>query len=346
MKKNKIAVIIIISLALILAVFIFGVAIGSVYISPKHIINIILNSLFDVPLNDVNASGNNSVIILSFRIPRVILGFFVGASLGVSGAVVQSVLTNPLASPFTLGTSSGASFGAAIIIAFEAYFIGKFTLPLVGILCSVATIFAMILLANKLDKSFGSNTVILTGMVLSLFLSSIVTLIANIADEKYSYILRWQTGSLSGKNYFEVIVIASTLAITLLFFMFKSNELDILTFGDEQASSVGVNTKRSRFLLLIFASILSGVAVSFTGVIGFIDLISPNITRKIFGSKHILLLPLSAVIGGVFTVVCDIIARTVISPNELPIGVVTSLLGAPFFVYVYASKRKKRADNL
>ncbi len=343
MRKNyhKIILTAVISLAVIFIVFVLGVGIGSVYISPENVINVIFHKLFGAELNAENISNGSLAIIFSFRIPRVILAFVVGAALAVCGAVIQSVLTNPLASPFTLGSSSGASFGAALVIAFEITLFGKLTLPIFGIVFSIATIFTMIFLSDRIDKGLKNSTIILTGMVVSLFLSSIVTVIANTVGEKYSYILKWQTGNLVGKSYFEISIVSIVFALCFVRFFFKSSELDILTFGNEQASSIGVNTKKIKFEMLILTAVLSGVAVSFTGVIGFIDLISSNIARRIFGAKHIILLPMSAVIGGVFMVCCDIIARTVITPNELPIGAVTSLLGAPFFIFSYISSRKK-----
>lgn len=339
MSRSKATVLTAASVAAVFAVFILGTGIGSVFIPPAHIIRVIANAVFGTPLGDDIPSSSVS-IILSVRMPRVFLAFFVGAALAVSGAAVQSVLKNPLASPFTLGTSSGASLGASIVIAANITVFGTFTLAFSGIIAAIITMFLMVSFAKKLDRSLQSSTVVLTGMVLSLFISAIVSLIANIADEKYKQIMKWQSGNFAGRGWSYTILLAVVLAVCFTIFMLNSRELDILTFGDEQAQTVGLDTGRSKALLLILSAALSGTAVAFAGVIGFVDLIAPHIARKLFGAKHKLLLPMSAVTGGIFMVICDLIARTVIVPNELPVGVVTSLIGAPFFAYVYFRRRR------
>lgn len=321
------------------AVIILGTGAGSVFVPPVQILKIFGNKLFGTALGDVPASSVS--IIWDIRFPRVLLGFLVGAALSVSGAAVQSVLKNPLASPYTLGVSSGASLGAGIIIAGEFYFLGSFTLPAAGLVFGIAAMFIMVWFASKIDKSLQGTTIILTGMVMSLFVNSIVTVMANVQDEKYKQIMKWQTGSLSGKKWEYAAILAAVLAAVTVLMLFRSREMDLLTFGDEQARSVGLDTKREKVLLLAAAAVLSGTAVAFAGVIGFVDLIAPHIARKLFGAKHKVLLPTSALIGGVFMVLCDLAARTVTAPNELPVGAVASLIGAPFFAYVFFKKRRR-----
>lgn len=339
-NKRKI-ISVIISAAAVIITIIIAVGIGSVFIPPGQIINVFTNRFFDIPLSG-EISKNTSNIILSLRLPRVLLAFLVGAALSCCGAAVQSVLKNPLASPFTLGVSSGASLGAGIVIASGASFLGGFTLAFAGLSAGILTMLFMVAFSACLDKNMQSNTVILTGMVFSLFINAIVTLMANMAGEKYKQIMKWQTGSFSGRNWDYVKIMAAVLLICTIIFILESRELDGMTFGDEQAQSVGINVKRVKVLILITAAVLSGTAVAFSGVIGFIDLIAPHIARRIFGAKHKTLLPMSAVLGGIFTVLCDLAARTLISPNELPVGVVTALAGAPFFAYVFFRKQKRR----
>ena len=322
-----------------LAVIILGIGAGSVFVSPGQILRIFGSRLFGTPLGDVPASYES--IIMELRFPRVVLGFLTGAALSVCGVTVQSVLKNPLASPFTLGGSSGASLGAGLVIALELYFLGRFTLPAAGLVFGVAAMFLMVAFASKIDRTLQGSTIILTGMVMSLFVNGIVTLMANAKGEKYQQIMRWQTGSFSGKKWDYTAMLAVVFAVCFAYMLARSREMDLLTFGDEQAGSVGLNTRLSKASLMIVTAILAGTAVSFAGVIGFVDLISPHIARKLFGAKHRLLLPMAAIIGGIFMVLCDLAARTVISPNELPVGVVTSLLGAPFFAWVFFSRRKR-----
>ncbi len=320
-------------------VIIIGTCAGSVFVPPVQVLKIFGNRLFGTGLEGVPEP--NVSIIMTIRFPRVLLGFVTGAALSVCGTAVQSVLRNPLASPFTLGVSSGASLGAGIVIACELSFFGSFTLPFAGLSFGIAAMFLMVAFASKIDRSLSGGTIVLTGMVLSLFVNGIVSLMANAEDDKYKLIMRWQTGSFSGKKWEYVIILSAVFAVCFGYFMLRSGELDLLTFGDEQARSAGINTGREKAAALLVTAVLSGTAVSFAGVIGFVDLISPHIARKLFGAKHRLLLPMSALAGGTLMVLCDLAARTVVPPNELPVGVVTALIGAPFFAWVFFSKRKK-----
>ncbi len=338
--KNTKSIILLVSAAVVsAAVIVMGIAAGSVFIPPGQILRIFGNKLFGVDIGDIPVSSEN--IILSIRSPRVILAFLTGAALSACGATVQSVLKNPLASPFTLGVSSGASLGAGVVIAFEWYFLGSFSLPAAGLVTGISSMFLMVIFASKIDRTLQGSTIVLTGMVLSLFINSIVTLMANVHDEKYKQIMKWQTGSFSGRKWDSVLILAVIFAVCITFLMMRSRELDLLTFGDEQARSAGMDTKAVKASLLIVTAVLSGTAVAFTGVIGFIDLISPHIARKLFGAEHKLLIPMSAVVGGVFMVLCDIAARVLMPPNELPVGAVTAILGAPFFAWVFFSRRRK-----
>lgn len=328
-----------VSAAAVFGVMILGVAVGSVFVSPAQIIRIFGNMLFGASLDGVKETDIS--IIRDIRFPRVLLSFVTGAALSACGAAVQSVLRNPLASPFTLGVSSGASLGAGIVIACELTVLGSFTLPAAGLIFGIISMFMMIAFAAKIDRSLQGSTIVLTGMVLSLFINGIVTLLANAKDEKYKQIMKWQMGSFSGKKWEYVAILSAIFAVCFTFMLLRSRDLDMLTFGDEQARSAGLDTKAAKVSLLAAAAVLSGAAVAFAGVIGFVDLIAPHIARRLFGAKHKILLPMSAVIGGVFMVLCDIVARTVLSPNELPVGVVTSLIGAPFFAWVFMRRSRK-----
>ena len=319
---------------------IFGIGIGSVYVPPSDILSAISVRLFRNPMPE--GLGSTTVnIIMDLRMPRVILAFLTGAALSASGAAVQSVLRNPLASPYTLGVSSGASLGAGIVIAAGFTFLGQFTLAAAGLASALLTMFAAVAFTSRIDKSFESSTIVLTGMVISLFISAIVNLMANLADEKYKQILKWQMGSFSGRGWGYCAVLAVVSVICTAVYISRSRELDLMSFGDEQAASAGIDPAKTRRFLLIVMSVLTGTAVAFSGVIGFIDMIAPQIVRRIFGAKHSMVIPMSAMIGGTFMVICDIAARTLTPPSELPVGTVTALIGAPFFAYVFFRRRKK-----
>ncbi len=319
---------------------IFGIGIGSVYVPPREILSAISVRLFGDPMPE-GLESTTVNIIMDLRMPRVILAFLTGAALSASGAAVQSVLRNPLASPYTLGVSSGASLGAGIVIAAGFTFLGQFTLAAAGLASALLTMFAAVAFTSRIDKSFESSTIVLTGMVISLFISAIVNLMANLADEKYKQILKWQTGSFSGRGWGYCAVLAVVSVICIAVYISRSRELDLMSFGDEQAASAGIDPAKTRRFLLIVMSVLTGTAVAFSGVIGFIDMIAPQIVRRIFGAKHSMVIPMSAIVGGTFMVICDIAARTLTAPSELPVGTVTALIGAPFFAYVFFRRRKK-----
>lgn len=321
------------------ASIIIGICVGSVSVSPLHIFAAVKNAFFGAPLPE-DVPQSEVSIIAGIRLPRVVLSFIVGAAFSVSGAAVQSVLRNPLASPFTLGTSSGASLGASLVIVTGFSLFGSFSTAAGGAVFAVLTMFMMISFARRLDRSLQSSTVVLTGMVLSLFISAVVNLLANFSDEKYRQLMKWQNGSFAGRGFGYSAVLFAVFAVCFIVFMIRSKELDLLTFGDEQAQSIGVNTARSKTVLLVLASVLSGTAVAFAGVIGFVDLIAPHVTRKIFGPRHKLLLPMTALVGGAFMTICDVAARTLTSPNELPVGVITSIIGAPFFAAVFFKRKR------
>jgi len=276
-------------------------------------------------------------ILFSIRVPRALTAFFTGAALSVSGVIMQSVLQNPLASSYTLGVSSGASLGAALVI--SAGLSSAFLLPAAGFLFGLATVAAALLLSSKIDRSVSNTTVILIGVIISLFASGILNLLSSIDSEHAKQIWMWMTGSFSAKNYTNAAFCAVFCILGTIGAMLYSKHLDILTFGDLQSQAMGVSVKHTKTVLILIATLMTGVCVSFTGVIGFVDLAAPHIVRRVFGSKHKIVLPMSAFTGGAFMALCDYISRTVVSPSEIPVGAVTAILGAPFFAYIFFRNR-------
>ena len=200
--------------------------------------------------------------------------------------------------------------------------------------------FAAVGFTRRLDRSMQNNTIILVGMVFSLFVNAVLTLLSAAFREHLQQLILWQMGSFSGRDWSNVLVILPLVLLGVLFLCRYSREMDIMTFGEDTAMTVGVDTKRVKLILIAAASLLTGAAVAFTGVIGFVDLIAPHVVRRFFGAAHRWVIPLSALFGGTFMAVADLAARTVLSPTELPVGAVTALIGAPFFVYVYFRKRR------
>jgi iron complex transport system permease protein len=287
-----------------------------------------------------------AAILWDLRLSRALLAFAAGAALSASGAVIQSVMRNPLASSYTLGVSSGASLGACLVIFYGASLpvASSASLPVMGFIFGLGTIFLALAVSGRLDGQMRNNTVILGGMVFSLFINAVTTLMSIMARDHAQQLLLWQMGSFSMRGWPPVYILMPVAVIGVLFITHYNRELDIMTFGEGPAMTMGVNLRVVKRVLLVAAAALTGAAIAFCGIIGFVDLVAPHIVRKIFGAPHRYAVPMSAVIGGAFMVLCDLAARIITPVGELPVGAVTAIIGAPFFAFVYFRGRKKHAD--
>ncbi|MDR2166796.1 MAG: iron ABC transporter permease [Clostridiales bacterium] len=332
---------IIASIIISIFVLIFAITLGSVHIPFADILHIITHILFGADLPE-HIRPASVAIVANARLPRVALAFLAGAALSASGAVMQSVLRNPLASSYTLGVSSGASFGAALVIFFgiSLPFLPMMTLPALGFIFGLGTIILAIFVARRLDNQLQNHTIILTGMIFALFINAVITLLFALFRENIQQMIFWQMGSFSGRHWDTVLILAPLTLAGIVFISRFRWELDVLTFGEEQAQAVGIASKRVKWTLLVTSAAITGSTIAFVGIIGFVDLVVPHIVRKIFGASHKYVIPMSAVIGGAFMVLCDLVARTIIAPIELPVGAITAIIGAPFFGYIYFSRRK------
>ena len=340
--KTKIKIFISILSSII--VLVLGVAIGSVYVEPLKILTIIFGKILSQPIS-ADLNENLISIIWDIRLPRVLAAFLVGGALAASGTVMQSILKNPLASSYTLGVSSGASVGVGLVLitGFSIPVLGNFTLPLIGLLSGLVTVYLVITITAQIDRNMGNTTIILFGMNFSLFINAVTTLIMALSRETLPRLIYWQMGSFALKSWLDVKILAVIFVGCYLILIRYTNELDIMTFGEEQALAIGVEAKKVKWILLILSAALTGSAVAFTGVIGFIDLIAPHVVRKIFGSSHKLVVPISILFGGTFMVACDLVARILVSNSELPVGAVTALIGAPFLpTYILKQKGQIR----
>jgi iron complex transport system permease protein len=327
----------IISLLIIAA----AASLGSSGIGLGDTVLIILHKIFRLPLAP-DVDPKNVSIVWILRLPRVLLAFLVGGCLAMSGAVCQSILRNPLASPYILGVSSGASLGAGIIIigGIALPLLGSFTLPLTGFVFGLATVFLVAAFSSYIDKSMSNNTIILCGMVFSLFLGALLTTLSAIFSDDLRRIALWQMGSFAMRGWTYVWLLLPFFAIGTAGIFLYTKEMDILSFGDDQAKTAGVEAGALRKKLLALCAVLTGASVALSGVIGFVDLIAPHAARRITGSGHRHLIPMSFILGGSLMVLTDLVARTVISPSELPVGAITALIGAPFFAWVYFRRRR------
>ena len=326
MIKKIIIIFIFVFLSIILSI-----CIGSVFISLKEIISILFYKIFSPNLIEGKI---NADIIFNIRLPRSILAFFVGASLSLTGVVMQSILRNPLASAYNLGISSGAGLGAALLIITGIYF-NQYVFVAVSTIFAFITIIFILFISNRIDKYMNNNSIILAGIVISLFLYSLMSFFIYIFPKYANQIILWQLGNLYLKNFVNIFIIIFMTLIFLFILMKYSTILDIMTFGDDTSLSLGVDAKKMRIFFIIISSFITAILVSFVGIIGFIDLVSPHIARKMFGAKHIIVLPMSALLGGILLNISDIFSRIMVSGANIPIGIVSALLGAPFFLYIF-----------
>ena len=320
-----------------------GVAVGSVNIPLGDVISILASRLFGAGLPE-GMSAVYPAMVMDMRLPRVLLAFLTGAALAASGTVMQSVLQNPLASPFGLGVSSGAGLGAAIVIVtgLGAGAGRMFALPAASLALALGTVFFVLWAAGRIDRSLGGVTIVLVGMVASLFFNAVMNMLATLSPSYAQRINLWLLGSFSMREWPSVWVLLPVTGLGLCYFQRYARELDVMSFGQEQAQALGVDLRRCKIGLICAVAVLTGTAVSFVGVIGFVDLIAPHVVRRFFGASHRKTLPASALFGGAFMVLCDLAARTLTPPREIPIGSITALLGAPFFLYIYFSGRRRR----
>ncbi len=322
------------------AVFFLCVCVGSVDIPLRDTIAAIRNAIFGHP----QPEGLASPIILTVRVPRVLCVALTGSALSLAGAAMQGLLKNPLADGSTLGVSSGASLGAVIAIAFGVAFPA---LPFAGttvmaILFAFISLIIILMLSYRLDRTLSTNTIILIGVIYSMFVSSAMSVIITFAADKVQSITFWTMGSLQGSTYTNVLTLLGTMAIFGGTICLNAQELNAFAVGEDNARNVGVNVRRTKLILMIAVSALIGVCVSIGGTIGFVGLVTPHMLRMIVGPNHKRLLPASILGGACFLMLADLIARTALNPKELPIGVVTSLVGAIMFIVIFSRSARRR----
>ncbi|MCP3740882.1 FecCD family ABC transporter permease [Rossellomorea sp. BNER] len=342
LSNNKFIAYILCSIFFIISILL-AVSIGTVSIQVSTILSIIGSEIFHLPLQGSEESMFTN-IVMKVRLPRVLLAGLVGASLAIAGAAFQGLLRNPLADPYTLGVSSGASLGAVLVLFFNISLpvIGIFTLPVMSILFSILTIFIVLLFAKKVERTLKVETIILTGIIFSSFLGSIISLLIALTGDELRQIIGWLLGSVSMRGWDYIKIIIPFFVIGSLILIFCAKELNAMSFGEERAQHLGVNVARKKMIVLTAGSILTGAAVAVSGTIGFVGLVIPHLIRLLWGPDHRHLLPLAMITGAGFLILADLVSRTVISPTELPIGVITSIIGAPIFAILLLNRKRER----
>lgn len=329
--------------AVLLTSVLICVCVGSVNIPILDTAKVLLDGIVSlVTGNELSRGGSYAIILLS-RLPRVLCVALTGASLSLCGAAMQGLLRNPLADGSTLGVSSGASLGAVTAIALGITIPGLAGVGtmVTAILFAFLSLGLILFLSYHIDRNMSTNTIILMGVVFSMFATSIISLITVFSQEKVRTITFWTMGSLANTNYINVLTIFFAFILCSAVLFCCSRELNAFAIGEENARHIGVNVKVVKLIVLIAVSALIGVCVSVGGTIGFVGLIIPHITRKLFGPNHKKLLPAVVFFGGVFLLFADLVSRTLLRPLELPVGIVTSIIGTVVFIIIFARKGAK-----
>ncbi len=333
-------------LALLLLLFfavVYSLGLGAVSLNRREIFYILLERLTGSVPPDVAISATSRDIILNIRLPRVLQAALVGASLAVAGATLQGLFRNPLADPYIIGVSSGAALGAtvAIVSGLALGFGGFGAVPLLafaGGLLSIGLVYQL----SRQGNSVPIMTLLLAGIAVSAFLSALVSLLIFFSGERMHQVVFWMMGGLGGARwgYLRVMLPYVLLGCGTIYFFYR--ELNALLLGEDTAHTLGIDPERLKKIFLVAASLLVSAAVSTSGIIGFVGLVVPHIVRLLAGPEHRFLLPASALTGAIMLIGADTLARTVIAPAELPVGIITALLGAPFFLYLLRQRKKIR----
>jgi len=328
--------------ATLLFAAIAAVALGSFSIPIKSVAQVLVQ---EVPVISAffqfdPVSKPISTVILQVRLPRVILAILVGAALSTAGAVYQALFRNPMADPYVIGISSGGALGAVIafLVGLNLSFWGISTIPFFSFLGSLITAFIVYQLAKTGDK-VPVASLLLSGLAVGAFISSILSFLLIVNGEDLHRIFFWLLGGLSARNWSHVRMCLPFFTVGLFFSIIFAKDLNISLLGEERAHHLGIEVERLKKIIFVFTSMLVAAAVSVSGLIGFVGLMTPHIIRLIIGPDHRYLVPASALGGGLFLLIADLFARTVLSPTEIPVGIVTAFFGVPFFIFLL--KRRK-----
>jgi iron complex transport system permease protein len=332
----------------VLVATVAGLALGPVSLPPGSVAVELLNLVPGVHLHS-GLDEREIAIVTELRLPRVVLGLLVGGMLALAGGCYQGVFRNPLADPHLLGVAAGAGLAVTAVIALRGGGGGDvtaglpLTVPLAAFIGAVGAVLMTYLLGAAGGRDRSPATLILAGVAVSAFLAAGQTYLLQRNSESLREVYSWLLGRLATTGWHDVILVLPYMAVTTVVVLLHRRELDVLAVGDDEATSLGLHPQRSRYILIVAASLGTAAAVSVSGLIGFVGIIVPHAVRLLAGTSYRAILPLSMLFGGAFLTLTDLAARTVSAPAEIPIGVVTALLGAPFFVLVLRTTKRSAA---
>lgn len=337
MKKN---LFLSLSCVVLLALMVYAITLGSVYIEPELILRSILEWI-KYGMDGVTCDDSIRFIIFEVRLPRIILAVLTGSLLSMAGAVYQAIFQNPMADPYVIGISSGAAFGATIAIIFlpPMMLLGNSIVSLAAFLSAILTSI-LVYFISKTKRGVDTFSLLLTGVVISTVLSSFISLMMLAHQDEAMKIMTWTMGSFNAKSWNHVLTILIPTVIGIFFTIYHGKDLNVLVMGEEEAMTMGLDTKRLKRNMLLICALLTSIAVSVSGIIGFVGLIVPHFIRLIFGSEHKFLLKASFVFGAIFMLLSDTIARSLIDGFEVPVGIITSLIGGPLFLILLVRYRR------
>lgn len=330
-KRRNFVLISVIGPISLLLMLLISLCIGPVSLSPEDVVNALLCGSLGTGVNKTMKT-----VVVGVRLPRALVAMMVGMALSISDMHIQALVKNPLADPYIMGVASGAALGAALIYVASPPQ-ALFLLPAFAFAGSITAFILSLALARAAGET--PMSIILSGMAVSTSMSAAVTIILFVFEDKTHGLLLWLFGTFSLSSWLEVDLIFAALLLGIIHALMRIRQLNALIMGDDFAKQLGVDVKRLRKELLVTASLLTSISVSFSGIIGFIGLISPHLSRLLVGGDHRVLIPAAVVIGAVITMAADLTAKTMIMPAELPVGALTAVVGAPFFIYLLVRSR-------
>lgn len=337
---KKFSVLLILSVSLVIAA-VFSVMTGPVFIHPLTIIRLWIEKLsFGILHFDIQEM--HRVIIMNIRTPRIVVAILVGMGLSVSGAAMQGLFRNPMAEPYVLGMSSGAAAGAsaAIVLGLGGLF-GAYAVPAMAFISAIVTIFVVYSIAHTEGK-VPTETLLLSGIAVGFFLQAAVSFLKLIAPmDALRDVVLWLMGSFAGVTWDDAAIVAIPILAGILILFFLARELNAFQFGEETAMHIGIEVELMKRILLTATALITAISVSTAGIIGFTGLVVPHVARMLVGADQRIQLPVAAICGGIFLVLADTLARSIAQPAEIPIGIITAVVGAPYFVYLL--RRRKHA---
>lgn len=334
-RRLRVAAIVAVLVAALVMAFAAALSIGSVHIRFVDVWGVISHRVLPPGWITPTWTPVTDRIVADVRLPRVLLAAIAGMSLTVVGTIVQAVMRNPLAGPTVLGVSAGAATGAVLVMRFGLVALGAFTLNIAAFAGALLTLFVVLGVARQAGR-ISATTLVLTGMAVNAVLSAITSFLVLTSDDQAlaSQVLFWTLGGFGSARWSLLPIPVCVLVIGVMYALTQARNLNLLLTGEESATSMGLDVNRFRQRMFILSAAMVGVVVAVCGVIGFVGLVMPHITRLLVGADHRRCLPVGLLLGAIFTIAADLLARTVISPEELPVGIITALVGGPFFLYL------------